>query len=307
MPYRPTLRQLEYIVAVDDLRHFGRAARRCHVSQPTLSVQVGLVEEALGTALFERSSSGATPTPAGHAFARGARLVLAGTDDIVAAAKRDTGMLGGVMRLGAAASFGPYFLPGLLSTIHAQYPDLKLYIHEDRPSLLEAAVMEGSLDCGLGPAPERPELAFHAVGTEQLLLAVAADHPLAGRTSVTIPELRHERLLALGSGHRLLENVRHLATASGAELIDDYEGSSLDAIRQMVSIGMGCSVFPQLYARAEMEGAADIRLLSIAGWDERRHVGLYWRRGTARATHYEVLAAQSVVVARRLGIASART
>ncbi|WP_245295109.1 LysR substrate-binding domain-containing protein, partial [Pararhizobium antarcticum] len=109
-------------------------------------------------------------------------------------------------------------------------------------------------------------------------------------------------LLALGSGHRLLENVRHLVAAADATLVDDYEGTSLDSIRQMVSIGMGCSLFPELYARAEFRKDDDVKLLRILDWEERREVGFYWRESSGRTKHYETLATEAIKVAEDLDI-----
>lgn len=117
MPFRPSLRQLEYVVAVHDLKHFGRAARHCSVSQPTLSVQISLVEQGLGTPLFERTSSHVAATPAGEKLARGARLLLASLDDLLNELSAQDASLGGTIRLGTPPTFGPYFLPRL----HVQY------------------------------------------------------------------------------------------------------------------------------------------------------------------------------------------
>jgi LysR family hydrogen peroxide-inducible transcriptional activator len=306
MPYRPTLRQMEYILAVHDLRHFGRAAEHCGVSQPTLSVQLALVEQSIGVPLFERTSSPVVPTPAGEMLARSARLVLATVDETLNELARHSAALGGTMRLGTPPTFGPYFLPQLLPGLHERYPDLQLYIREDSPAAIEAAVAEGALDCGLGPSPERPGLTFRRIGVEAIYLGVPAEHPLARNATVEAAALRGERLLALGRGHRLLENVRHLADLSGARIVEDFEGTSLDAIRQMVSIGMGLSLFPELYARAEFRETDNVKLLTIADWHERREVGFYWREKSGRERHYLTLAETALMAARRLGIGEER-
>lgn len=303
MPFRPSLRQLEYIVALDEVRHFGRAAQRCNVSQPTLSVQISLVEQGLGLPLFERTSSQVLATPAGEQLAKGARLVLSSLDDVLDGIHAQASSLGGVIRLGTPASFGPYFLRALLPGLHEKYPQLQVYVREDTPAALEAAVADGTLDCGMGPAPERAGLAFRRIGREIIYLGVPAEHRLAGRTVVNLTAIAGERLLALGHGHRLLENVRHLSDASGARIIDDFEGTSLDAIRQMVSIGMGLSLFPELYARAEFRDAGDVRLLVLEDWNEHREVGVYWREGSGRERHYRAMADAAEVVAQQLGIA----
>lgn len=297
MPFRPSLRQLEYVVAVHDLRHFGRAARHCGVSQPTLSVQISLVEQGLGTPLFERTSSHVAATPAGEKLARSARLLLASLDDLLNELSAQDASLGGIIRLGTPPTFGPYFLPTLLPRLHEQYPGLQVYVHEDNPMALEASVADGSLDCGVGPSPEHAGLAFRRIGRETLYLGVPSDHQLARSTTVNLRSLAREKLLALGRGHRLLENVRHLADASGARIIDDFEGTSLDAIRQMVSIGMGLSLFPELYAKAEFRTGDDVTLLGFEDWSEQREVGLYWREGSGRERHYQAIADAADLVA----------
>ncbi len=302
MPYRPSLRQLEYVLAVHDLQHFGRAADRCGVSQPTLSVQVAQIEQSVGVPLFERTSAAVVTTPAGEMLARTARLVLATVDETLNELARQTAALGGTMRLGTPPTFGPYFLPHLLPGLHERYPDLQLYIREDSPAALEASVAEGALDCSLGPAPERPGLTFRRIGVEAIYLGVPADHPLARRASVKAAMLKGERLLTLGRGHRLLENVRHLAELSGARIVEDFEGTSLDAIRQMVSIGMGLSLFPELYARAEFRETDNVKLLRIEDWNERREVGFSWRDKSGRERHYRTLAETAVIAAQQLGI-----
>lgn len=302
MPFRPTLRQLEYVVALAECGHFGKAAKRCHVSQPTLSVQIGIVEENLGIQLFERTSATVLITPVGQRFLHGARVTLAAMSDLMDAVVHDSAALGGIIRLGTPPTFGPYFLPTFLPPLHHTYPGLKIYIVEDRPAAIETAVAEGTFDCGLGPSCGEPSLTFIPIGSERLYLGVPADHRLAQRRSVAVKELASERLLALGSGNRLLENVQHLAKASGATVVDDYVGTSLDAIRQMVSIGMGCSLFPELYARAEFRNAEDVHLLEVKDWRETREVGIYFRATAGRVVHFEELAKRAKDAAVALGV-----
>lgn len=306
MPFRPTFRQLEYVVAVAECGHFGRAARRCNVSQPTLSVQIASVEDGLGIQLFERTSSAVLTTPAGERFVHGARLALTALDDLVDDATRDRRDLGGLVRIGTPPSFGPYFLPSFLPPIHRAYPNLRIHIQEDRPAAIEQRVLEGLVDCGIGPSPETPGLSEIDVGVERLYLGVPGEHRLADRAIVRIADLRGEHLLALGSGNRLLENVRHLADAAGAVIVDDYEGTSLDAIRQMIAIGMGCSLFPELYARAEFRHADDVRLLAIEDWQETRPISLYFRENSGRRRHFETLAEEARRAALRLRLGDGR-
>jgi LysR family transcriptional regulator, hydrogen peroxide-inducible genes activator len=288
--FRPTHRQLEYLVALDTARHFGRAAELCHVSQPTLSVQIALLEKQLGVSLVERTPGAIELSAIGSEVAAAARSVLATLDDIVTLASAGRDNLGSLIRLGVVPTFGPYFLPSFLPSLHGRYPALRLHVREDRPALLEEQVRSGTIDCALGQRPQdEAAFAFEGICIEQIFLGVARNHRLAERPSVTLKELKGEQLLTLGRGHRLLENVRELAALSGAIMLEDYEGTSLDALRQMVSIEMGLSLFPELYVRSEFTRGANIALLSIEDWPARREIGFFWRRTSARAAHFRQL------------------
>lgn len=301
MPYRPTHRQLEYLVALGETGHFGEAARRCNVSQPTLSVQLALLEKQLGATLIDRMPGQVAPTPVGAEIIAAARVVLHGLDEIRALAASSKGNLGGSLRLGVVSSFGPYFLPYLLPRLHREHRDLKVYIREDRPRLLERAVLEGETDCALGQIPDQEELfSFRHIYRERIYLGVPKEHPLARLERAPVTALKGERLLTLGPGHRLLDDVRSLATVSGALLTEDYEGSSLDALRQMVSIEMGLSLFPELYVRSEFGKEQNVRLLTLDGWSGERQIGFFWRRSSARGGHFEALARLGEAVAEAL-------
>lgn len=291
MPFRPSHRQLEYLVTLGETGHFGEAARRCHVSQPTLSVQVALLEKQLGVTLIDRMTGQVVPTPVGVEIIAAAKVILSGLDEIRALATGSKSNLGGAIRLGVAPSFGPYFLPYLLPSLHKQYPELKIYIREDRPRQLEKAVLQGETDCGLGPIPSANDgFTSLQICRERILLGVPKAHRLAAFDTIAAEELRGERLLTLGPGHRLMDEVRRLADMSGAVLAEEYEGSSLDAIRQMVSIEMGLSLFPELYVRSEFAKEDGIKLLTIEGWPGIRDIGFFWRQSSARGSHFEALA-----------------
>lgn len=301
MPFRPSHRQLEYLVTLGETGHFGEAAKRCHVSQPTLSVQVALLEKQLGVTLIDRMPGQVAPTPVGLDIINAAKIILSGLDEITVLAASSKGNLGGAMRLGVAPSFGPYFLPHLLPKLHAQHPDLKLYIREDRPRLLEKAVLQGETNCGLGPIPfEQDDFVSEQICRERIFLGVPKEHPLAQMDSVPMAALKGARMLTLGPGHRLMDEVRKLADMSGAILALEYEGSSLDAIRQMVSIEMGISLFPELYVRSEFSKDDGIKLLNVTDWQGTRDIGFFWRKSSARSSHFQALAKLASQVADQL-------
>ncbi|MTI45621.1 LysR family hydrogen peroxide-inducible transcriptional activator [Roseibium hamelinense] len=290
MSFRPSARQLEYFLALSETGHFGRAAERCNVSQPTLSSQFKLLEDQLGVALLDRGAGDISLTPAGEALLPLAHQAIETLDEIVAAANARIGNLGGLVRLGVAPTFGPYFMPHILPRLKDTFPDLELYIREERPAQLLPDLQTGALDCVLCPAPLASDrVESEIICSEELLLAVPSDHPLAGLSSVPLDALRGERLLTLGRGHRLYEDGQLLAQQSGAVFRADYEGTSLDALRQMVSIGMGLALFPAGYIASEFGKETRVLLKSIDGFAMKRDIALGWRKASARRPHYQII------------------
>ncbi|MEX0346712.1 MAG: LysR substrate-binding domain-containing protein [Rhizobiaceae bacterium] len=301
MPFRPTSRQLEYLVTLAETGHFGDAARRCAVSQPTLSVQLQQLEQRLGAQLFDRGRGGVHLTPAGEKAAGLARRILAGLDDLELSIAGGEENLGGRIRLGAAPTFGPYFLPRFLPSLHAEYPTLEVFIREEPPRFLEASVIDGSVDCAIGPDPGGDgKFSFQLLLEEELLIGIPADHALADAQALTADALAGERMMTLGSGHRLNEAVHELAAESGALLREDYEGTSLDALRQMVSVGMGLTLFPALYAASEFGKQEGVVLRKLDGHKLVRPIGLFWRQGSVRENHYRKLAGMCSQIAGQL-------
>jgi LysR family hydrogen peroxide-inducible transcriptional activator len=283
MSARPTLRQLEYFAAVVEAAHFGRAAEKVHATQPTLSAQIRVMEERLGTKLLQRGGSGVWPTPIGQRLYRRAREILTQVDQLIDEATRVRGNLGGVLRMGMKPTFGPYFMPSILPGLRERFPELELFVREDRPGELIAGVSDGQLDLALTNAYDGDDrLAWMPLLEEGLLVGMADSHPLAGQARLRARDLNGQRMLTLGRGHGLYQTVRQLAEEVGADIMDGYEGTSLDGLRQMVAMNMGISVFPALYARFEISGGQGLvvrRVEDIAGM---REVGLLMRKDSVR-------------------------
>ncbi|MDP3523640.1 MAG: LysR substrate-binding domain-containing protein, partial [Hoeflea sp.] len=216
--------------------------------------------------------------------------ILSGLDEFVEMATVDAANLGGLVRLGVAPTFGPYFLPHFLPKLHRLYPALEIYIREDRPNVLESDLKEGKLDCIVTPMPLAMD-GFESMPfcIETVFLGVPSEHPIARRGSVSTTDLAGEKLLTLGRGHRLFEQVARLCEISGAQMRSDYEGTSLDAIRQMVSIGMGLSLFPSAYVSSEFERETGVILFELSDLPLERTLGFAWRRTSLRADHFKVL------------------
>lgn len=283
MSARPTLRQLEYFAAVVEAEHFGRAAEKVHATQPTLSAQIRVMEERLGTKLLQRGGSGVWPTPIGQRLYRRAREILTQVDQLVDEATRVRGNLGGVLRLGMKPTFGPYFMPSILPGLRARFPELELFVREDRPGELVAGVSDGQLDLALTTAHTADDrLTYIPLLEEALLVGMAENHPLAGQERLRARDLNGQRMLTLGRGHGLYQTVHQLAEEVGAEIMDGYEGTSLDGLRQMVAMNMGISVFPALYARFEISGGQGLVVRRVEDISGMREVGLLMRKDSVR-------------------------
>jgi LysR family hydrogen peroxide-inducible transcriptional activator len=275
------------LVAVGETGHFGAAARKCNVSQPTLSTQLQLLEDRLQATLIERSPSGARPTPLGEIVIELARNVLVTLDEILNVSRNASDNLGGLIRLGAIATFGPYFLPLALPKLSKDYPGLDLYIREGSPLELEREVLAGTIDCALTRPPEKQSgLVYRELIAEHLQLGIPHDHPLAKKAHIDATMLQGEPVLTLGSAHGMNPKIRDFYEACGAVMQHEYEGTSLDALRLMVSTGMGLSLFPELYIASEFPKQQLVVLREIEGLTVTRDIGLVWRHGSTRGAQY---------------------
>ncbi len=287
----PTLKQLRYLATIADTLHFRRAAERSHISQPTLSGQLRVLEQRLGVQLVERSRARVVLTPLGKEIAARAKTILRDVQDLVDLAKQGQGMLGGTLRLGVLPTLGPYLLPHVLPELHRSRPQLKLYVREGMPKALLDDLEEGSLDLLMFALPVAgAELSVVSLFREPLLIAAASDHPLAGREAIERSDLKGETVLALEHGHRLHDQVRALCDLYGARLALDYEGTSLDTLRQMVAMGMGLSFLPALYVRSEIPKDEAVVARPMRAGSPHRTIGMIWRRHSAHAEEFAALA-----------------
>lgn len=288
----PTLQQLRYLVALSETLHFRRAAEECHVTQPTLSAQLKELEARLGTPLVERGRGKVILTPVGREIAARARGVLRDMGEIVELARLGRVPLSGTLRVGVVQSLGSYLLPLLVPDLRRKHPRLRLYIREGLPRPLLAQLSEGALDLLVFPLPvSARETETARLFREPLHLVAPADHPLATRTAVAPADLRGETVMALEPGHQLYNQVRQLCDTMGAELSHDFEGTSLDTLRQMVAMGMGLSLLPALYVRSEVARETLVVSRPLEGPAPARVIGLVWRKGSVRGPEYAALAA----------------
>jgi LysR family hydrogen peroxide-inducible transcriptional activator len=277
-----TLRDLEYLVALADTRHFGRAAGRCHVSQPTLSAQLRKLEDYLGVALVERRPRHAALTAAGAAVAQRARRMLADADDIRALARASQDPLAGSLKVGLIPTLGPYLLPRIAPRIAKALPKLSLMLHEYQTAPLVARTLAGDLDLAILALPaDTKGLVTRSLFAEAFLVAMPEGHRLAARKRVRTSDLEGEKLLLLEEGHCLrdqaLEVCAHVGTDEQA-----FRATSLETLRQMVASGLGLTLLPGLSAGGPFASARGLAVRPFAPPSPHRVIGAAWRRTSSR-------------------------
>jgi LysR family hydrogen peroxide-inducible transcriptional activator len=285
------LRDLRYLVALADHRHFGRAAEACFVSQPTLSTQIRKLEEELGVTLVERAPRKVMLTPAGRDIADRARRIVADVEQMKEAARRSQDPEAGTVRLGIFPTLGPYLLPHVVQRIRARFPRLELLLVEEKSPEILARLRSGKLDAGLLALPlHDDQLHAEFLFEEPFLLAVPRGHALAGREHLRMQDLRDERLLLLEDGHCLRDQALDVCELAGATENAGFQATSLETLRQMVAADVGVTLLPALAVRPPVPPSPDISLLEFEGRTPSRRIAMVWRRSSAMAGFLEQLA-----------------
>jgi len=287
-----TLRQMRYLIALEETHHFREAAESCGISQPSLSVQIKTLEDALGLTLVERGRGPVRLTLAGREVARRARDILDATQGIIDLSTTLKSGLGGTVRLGTSATLGPYLMPHVVGELHRSHPELRLYIREAAPRDLLRELSDGVHDLILTQLPvSSSAMTVTRLFREPLSVAMPADHPLAAKDALDGPDLANETILSLSPAYTLYDQISALCVEIGATLSRDYEGTSLDALRQMVAMDMGLTFLPALYVESEISGRAqDVVVRPFRGRRFNRSIGLVWRTSSGAGAAYERLA-----------------
>ncbi|WP_018183264.1 hydrogen peroxide-inducible genes activator [Kaistia granuli] len=288
----PTLRQMQYFVALAETGSFSRAAAASHVTQSTLSDAIRQLEEIIGVSLIDRSNRGLSLTSAGEETVRRMKTLLVDAREMVDAARASQAPLSGRIRLGVIPSIAPYFLPRALPDLRRAYPDLRLHLREDLTRTLLDDLRAGRLDICLIAFPVQTDgLASEIIAEDTLLLAVDEHHPLAGRRQVRREELANETLLLLEDGHCLRDHIRAVAPALADRQNEEIRASSLSTLVQMVDNQLGITFLPRIAVEAGILSGTDIQLLELAGLPARRSLGLVWRKGSSREADFRLLTA----------------
>lgn len=286
------LRDLQYLVALDEHRHFGRAAEACFVSQPTLSTQIRKLEEELGVQLVERTTRQVLPTPVGEEIITRARGILREAEQIRSTARRARDPEAGSLRLGIFPTLGPYLLPHVVPALHDRFPRLELLLVEEKTELVLERLQAGTLDAGILALPIAYEQ-FHEeyLFTEPFLLAVPASHHLAARKRIALGELAHEDLLLLEEGHCLRDQALAVCQLAGAGERRDFRATSLETLRQMVAAEVGITLLPTLALNPPVAHMDKVHLVRFSGEAPHRRIAMIWRKSSAHASFLREVAA----------------
>jgi len=288
MSARPTVRQLEYLVAVADHRSFSRAAETCGVSQPALSTQVREAEQRLGLTLFERGRAGVSIPAHAQPVIDAARRAIRAVDDVLDAAVDLRGELIGPVRVGVIPTMAPYLLPTLVRELRRRHPRAEPLLTEERTDDLVRRIELGELDLGLLAAPvPGAGLAARELAVDEFHLAMGEDHPYAGEGSLPSGVLAGLDVLLLEDGHCLRDQAIDACASVGASAGGGIQGTSLTTLCQMVSAGGGVTLLPASALGVEARAGAGLVTRPLRDPRPSRTVVLAWRATSPLGSLYE--------------------
>jgi len=277
------LKDLRYLVAVADTRHFGRAASKCFVSQPTLSAQLKKLEQYLGVQLIERAPQHMRLTEAGEQILARARRILEDSDAVVTLARAHRDPLAGVLRIALLPTIGPYLLPRVSQLVRKALPRLELRLYEYQTAQMLEKLQLGEIDLGVLALPVDTEgLDSRELYAEPFIVAVPDHHRLARRDTVRVEDLQGEPLLLLEDGHCLRDQALEVCSRIGPNEKQDFRATSLETLRQMVATGAGVTLLPELATLGAYGHAKGVAIRPFARPAPVRHVGAVWRKSSAR-------------------------
>lgn len=283
------IRDLEYLIALAEFKHFRRAADACSVSQPTLSGQIRKLEDELGIVLLERTSRKVLFTQAGLTLVEQARVVLREVKVLREMASNQGKEMAGPLHVGIIPTLGPYLSPLIVPILNQSFPALELYIYELQTPQLIDQLQSGQLDCGILALGKESEPFIEAeIFQEKMKLAVSNRHAWAERASVEMKELQGEEMLMLDDGHCLRGQTLGYCLAVGAKENIHFKASSLETLRNMVAANAGITFVPELASYAYQ--SEQIRYLPLSSPEPYRTIGLIYRPGSPLRMRYERLA-----------------
>jgi LysR family transcriptional regulator, hydrogen peroxide-inducible genes activator len=284
------LKDLRYLVAVADTRHFGQAAARCFVSQPTLSAQLKKLEEYLGVQLIERHPRKVALTEAGTQVVSRARRIIEASDEIVTLAELRRDPLAGRLRVALLPTIGPYLLPLVATRIRKKLPRVDLLLYEYQTGPMLEQLQAGDIDLGILALPVPAEgLVQRELFAEPFVVAVPDHHALADRKSLKASDLDGQTVLLLEDGHCLRDQALDVCSNTRIQEKQDFRATSLETLRQMVASGAGITLLPELASLGAYGNARGVRVIPFSRPAPTRRIGALWRKTTARSAAIEAV------------------
>lgn len=287
----PSIKQLKYLCAVAEHRHFSKAAAACHVTQSTLSAAIQELESQLGVKIFERNKKTVLITSLGEKLLTQARIVLGDVEDFVGIAHAHEAPLVGDLRLGVIPTIGPFLLPAILSDLRKSFNRLKLYLKEEMSAELVQQLQQGQLDLIILAFPfPLPEMETVSLFKDEFLLCLPPGHELEKVQQVKQHQLRGQSLLLLEEGHCLRDHALEACKLESADTDLVYQGTSLHTLVQMVANGLGMTLLPAMSVDAHVLGDTHLQLKHFSNENVSREVGMAWRKSDPRREEYLLLA-----------------
>lgn len=288
------IRDLQYVIAVAETRHFGRAAERCFVSQPTLSGQIKKLEEELGVAIFERTNRSVVITPVGESILAHARQVMEQVDAIQQKALASRDPLSGPLRIGAIPTISPYLMPLILSPLKTQHPQMKLVLSEEITDMLVARLLNHEIDAALLATPvDEQGIASIPLFDEPFWIAYPRKHPFYDKERITLRDLNNENLLLLSEGHCLAQqamDVCHIRDRQQQGEMADLRAASLETLIQLVRAGSGVTLVPALAMQGSWATGSGVVAQPLNIANAYRRVSLVYRQSFPRVDALQSLA-----------------
>ncbi|NML06317.1 hydrogen peroxide-inducible genes activator [Sphingomonas sp. G-3-2-10] len=289
--YLPTLKQLQYLVALHDSGHFGRAAEACFVTQSTLSAGIRELETLIGVVLVERTRRVVRFTPLGERIVDKARLVLREADELGDMARAAGRPLSGEMRMSVIPTIAPFLLPRILPRLRKEYPDLKLFLREETSSQACEALNHGRADCVLLAMPYAcGDVEIAPLFDDALYVAFPRDEPNMRDPAIRPEDIDATRLLMLEDGHCLKDHA--LAACNRPELRAEATmmGTSLHTMVQMVDNGLGVTMLPAMAVDAGILDHTNVAARPLEAENASRKIALAWRKASPRVEDFRLLA-----------------
>lgn len=281
------IRDLEYLLALEQTRHYGKAAEKCYVSQPTLSAQLKKLEQNLGVLLIDRSAKGVVFSEAGKSILEHAKKILLEVDQIHEISKHFKNPKSGALRIGIIPTIGPYLLPHIIQELKHAFPDLNFYLHEKKTHEIISALQERTLDLGiLALSLDEPGLEEVSLYHESFLLALSKQHPKAKQKQVSENWLQHENLLLLEDGHCFRNQALSYCKQHRMKENINFRATSMETLKSMIEIGEGITAVPELSALAWSNKSDNIQFLNFPSPVPQRDVGLIFPKHSIRRDLY---------------------